>query len=184
MDGGVLILRECERRQREQLHRAHAGRASSTCHREEKWQPPRGRVERAAAASASRRMATFYQRALSRLGLGALADSTEAAAPSAAPDAVDSPRAVREAFYYPYSCKAAVETYSACMKEPGDWRRCAEMRDAMDSCLEIGERRRFTLDSQCMRWKRKYQACILQGGPEGSCASTIEQLTNCIQEAA
>ena len=110
--------------------------------------------------------------------------SRQDAAPSAAPDAVDSPRAVREAFYYPYSCKAAVETYSACMKEPGDWRRCAEMRDAMDSCLEIGERRRFTLDSQCMRWKRKYQACILQGGPEGSCASTIEQLTNCIQEAA
>ena len=30
-------------------------------------------------------------------------------------------------------------------------------------CVEAGERRRFYLDSQCSRWKRLYQSCILSG---------------------
>ena len=96
--------------------------------------------------------------------------------------------AFRELLYYPYDCSDAIRTHSACLKDSPDWRRCADARDAMDACLEAGERRRFTLDAQCNRWKRGYQACLLEEADaitasDSACRLQLERLGDCVRRA-
>lgn len=73
--------------------------------------------------------------------------------------------------------------FSQCMKTPGDTvKRCATTRDAMDACVESGERRRFLLDNQCNRWKRQFQACMLEYGAD-NCGDKLSRLGACVQES-
>lgn len=54
-------------------------------------------------------------------------------------------------------------------------------RDAMDECVEQGERRRFYLENQCSRWKRLHQSCILSGIAD--CDRHLLKLHACVGEA-
>ena len=49
-----------------------------------------------------------------------------------------------------------------CLEKKKDWRQCGAAREAMDKCVEEGEQQRFFIDSQCSRWKRQYQSCLLE----------------------
>lgn len=68
-----------------------------------------------------------------------------------------------------------------------DWRKCDKTRDAMDACVEEGERRRFVLDKHCSRAKRIYQTCLLEYVPEGTdevaCSSKLASLRHCVDGA-
>ena len=85
-------------------------------------------------------------------------------------------QAVREQFFYPFSCKKLVEAHSRCL-ENNQWRECANVRDAMDSCIEDGERLRFHLNATCSRLKRKHQACLMQ--TDTPCTQALEDLHSC-----
>ena len=54
-------------------------------------------------------------------------------------------------------------------------------RDAMDACVEAGEKRRFLLNAQCSRFKRLYQSCLIEAADD--CAKELHQLHDCVQQA-
>jgi nicotinic acid phosphoribosyltransferase len=87
----------------------------------------------------------------------------------------------RRAFYYPFDCTALVDVHAACI-ESHDWRKCENAREAMDDCIEAGERRRFSLLAQCSRFRRLHQACLMQGG--SNCAAELYRLQECVLTAS
>ena len=75
-----------------------------------------------------------------------------------------------------------------CLKKSNDWRQCEAAREAMDTCLEDGERQRFHLDAECSRWKRKVQSCLLDAKnaghvPEIACEGLLARLLECADAA-
>jgi hypothetical protein len=57
----------------------------------------------------------------------------------------------------------------------------------MDSCVEVGEQKRFFLDSRCSRWKRQFQSCLVEAQtrqvPDDFCNGTVARLSSCVREA-
>ena len=72
-----------------------------------------------------------------------------------------------------------------CLEKKKDWRQCGAAREAMDKCVEEGEQQRFFIDSQCSRWKRQYQSCLLESktmpAPEDFCSPHLDKLSECIR---
>ena len=88
--------------------------------------------------------------------------------------------AVKQLFYYPYDCAALSEAHASCVDSKGHWRHCEAERNAMDACVEKGERLRFKLDNACVRWKRLHQSCILHRA--STCEAEVERLKACADQ--
>ena len=61
------------------------------------------------------------------------------------------------------SRSSASRLLAQCLSQHGHWSKCQASRDALDACVEVGEKARFRLETQCRRWKRLFQSCLLQG---------------------
>ena len=53
-------------------------------------------------------------------------------------------------------------------------------QDALDACVEAGERRRFQVEASCRRWRRIYQSCALHGSLD--CSRQLGWLRDCISK--
>ena len=70
----------------------------------------------------------------------------------------------------------ALRITAQCVQEHG-WQSCTSSREAMDACIESGERRRFFLEAECRRWRRRHQACILD--MHADCEQQLSTLLDC-----
>lgn len=82
---------------------------------------------------------------------------------SSAADGVD-PRegAVKSYLFHPFDCGSLAAAHDSCLQQRGHWRLCAETQDALDACVEAGERRKFYIEAKCVRWKRRFQVALLE----------------------
>ena len=90
-------------------------------------------------------------------------------------------RRVKLALFFPFGCYEAIKAHDACLAAKGHWEPCTAARDAMDDCVESGEKRRFYLESQCSRLKRVYQSCLLSSYSD--CERQLLNLDTCIANA-
>ena len=88
--------------------------------------------------------------------------------------------AVKQLFYFPYSCASLVEAHAACVQSNPDWRLCKVAREAMDSCTTAGEQRRFKLEAKCMRFKRLHQSCLMHRSSD--CEEELKRLHMCANQ--
>jgi len=65
-----------------------------------------------------------------------------------------------------------------CVQDHG-WQRCTATREAMDACVESAERRKFFVESECRRWRRRHQTCLLQHGAD--CQVQLSTLLACVR---
>eukprot|EP00320_Phaeocystis_rex_P001487 CAMPEP_0119068090 /NCGR_PEP_ID=MMETSP1178-20130426/10477_1 /TAXON_ID=33656 /ORGANISM="unid sp, Strain CCMP2000" /LENGTH=101 /DNA_ID=CAMNT_0007049783 /DNA_START=27 /DNA_END=329 /DNA_ORIENTATION=- len=74
---------------------------------------------------------------------------------------------------YPFDCTLTLEAYEQCLSHYGHWSKCQAPRDALDSCVELGEKRRFRVETNCRRWKRLFQSCLLHGNGDEACEDRL-----------
>lgn len=86
---------------------------------------------------------------------------------------------VRQAYFFPFDCGALVAAHEECTKRT-HWSNCEAAREAMDQCVEAGERRRFSLLAECNRLRRLHQSCLLHGGSD--CMEALERLHDCVRQ--
>ena len=66
--------------------------------------------------------------------------------------------------HYPFGCAALKAAHDACRRRAG-WQECAAASDALDACVEAGERRKFRAEKDCGTLKRRWHACFLNREP-------------------
>mmetsp|Transcript_7189 Transcript_7189/g.15907 ORF Transcript_7189/g.15907 Transcript_7189/m.15907 type:complete len:122 (-) Transcript_7189:220-585(-) len=110
------------------------------------------------------------------------ADATVTTALAAAHTLEEQARALSMLFAPPFECQQAIDAHAQCMRTNGkDFSRCTATQDAMDSCIENGEKRRFRIESKCRSKRRIYMSCLLQGAGH-EFPVQMAALADCVRE--
>ena len=80
--------------------------------------------------------------------------------------------------HYPFGCAALKAAHDACRRRAG-WQECAAASDALDACVEAGERRKFRAEKDCGTLKRRWHACFLNREP--NCDEPLSGYVACMR---
>ena len=80
--------------------------------------------------------------------------------------------------HYPFGCAALKAAHDACRRRAG-WQECAAASDALDACVEAGERRKFRAEKDCGTLKRRWHACFLNREP--NCEEPLSAYVGCMR---
>ena len=80
--------------------------------------------------------------------------------------------------HYPFGCAALKAAPDECRRRAG-WQECAAASDALDACVEAGERRKFRAEKDCGTLKRRWHACFLNREP--NCEEPLSAYVGCMR---